>query len=273
MGIIRKYAFVSALALAVVISVAPHSLRTWLSSDCLMTSTGFRRDLLRRRYCRARQAASRPGPKPDRAHLFRRHDSRGGIATRRACVHAGDDASAAQCARTAGLGHRIRLVLRADGGQRDPLRATLIRYHFAKEGRLPRGFRLERSSTSRWLGRISGARSPALGAGVRRIRPCSSVKCRGSNAQGPFEIGAVDMYQTATLETEICGQRLSTARAADEPRQLLPPQAAGMSCYSVTEEIVPRRADFEPMAIAGTVRSRAIRTLRQSMRAVVPRQL
>jgi hypothetical protein len=126
------------------ISLRPTALRTWLSSDGLMTSTGFRRDLLHRGYCRARQAASRPGPKPDRAHLFRRHDSRGGIATRRACVHAGDDASAAQCARTAGLGHRIRLVLRADGGQRDPLRATLIRYHFAKEGRLPRGFRLKR---------------------------------------------------------------------------------------------------------------------------------
>ena len=45
----------------------------------------------------------------------------------------------------------------------------------------------------------------------------------------------------------------------------MPPQAAGMSCYSVAEEIMPGRADFlvelrgfELMAIAGTARSRAI---------------
>ena len=58
--------------------------------------------------------------------------------------------------------------------------------------------------------------------------------------------------QTATLETEICGQRLSTARAANEPRRrskklsrpTAAPQAAGMSCYSVAEEIMPGRADF-----------------------------
>ena len=36
--------------------------------------------------------------------------------------------------------------------------------------------------------------------------------------------------------------------------RLLPPQAAGMSCYSAAEEIMP----FEPMAIVGAVRSRAI---------------
>jgi hypothetical protein len=42
----------------------------------------------------------------------------------------------------------------------------------------------------------------------------------------------------------------------------LPPQAAGMSCYSVADEIPPGHADylvelrgFEPMAIAGAVRS------------------
>jgi hypothetical protein len=44
----------------------------------------------------------------------------------------------------------------------------------------------------------------------------------------------------------------------------MPPQAAGMSCYSVAEEITSICADylvelrgFEPMAIAGAVRSRA----------------
>jgi hypothetical protein len=44
----------------------------------------------------------------------------------------------------------------------------------------------------------------------------------------------------------------------DPAHPLLPPQAAGMSCYSVAEEIMPGRADylveqrgFEPMAIAG----------------------
>jgi hypothetical protein len=36
---------------------------------------------------------------------------------------------------------------------------------------------------------------------------------------GRSKSGAVDMWQTATLETEICGQRLSTARAANEPRR------------------------------------------------------
>jgi hypothetical protein len=44
----------------------------------------------------------------------------------------------------------------------------------------------------------------------------------------------------------------------DSADQLLPPQAAGISCYSVAEEITPVCADylvelrgFEPMAIAG----------------------
>jgi len=52
----------------------------------------------------------------------------------------------------------------------------------------------------------------------------------------------------------------------DSTDRLMPPQAAGMSCYSVAEEITSICADylvelrgFEPMANAGTVRSRAIR--------------
>jgi hypothetical protein len=50
----------------------------------------------------------------------------------------------------------------------------------------------------------------------------------------------MDMDTGATLETEICGQRLSTARppmsrrdsGIDLADRLLPPQVAGMSRYS-----------------------------------------
>ena len=52
------------------------------------------------------------------------------------------------------------------------------------------------------------------------------------------------------------------------------PQAAGMSCYSVVEEIMPGSADFvvelrgfEPMAIAGRWEISSYSSLRESMRA------
>ena len=90
--------------------------------------------------------------------------------------------------------------------------------------------------------------------------------------------------QAATLETVICGQRDSIARAANEPRRrpkdsadrLMRPQAAGMWRYFVAEEITPICADFlverrgfEPMAIAGAGRSRRACTATLGERATL----
>jgi hypothetical protein len=90
------------------------------------------------------------------------------------------------------------------------------------------------SSTCRWLGRISGARSDSrrqrrrnerstfarLSSGDELIYPIrTGSKCRGSNPKGRSKSGAVGTWQTATLETEFCGQRLSTTRAANESRR------------------------------------------------------
>ena len=95
---------------------------------------------------------------------------------------------------------------------------------------------------------------------IHPIRTGSSVEVRTHTYTG------CGVYvQTATLETEICGQRLSTARAAmshgdgrkESADRSLARQAAGMSCYSVAQEIVLGGADylvelrgFEPLTSA-----------------------
>jgi hypothetical protein len=59
-----------------------------------------------------------------------------------------------------------------------------------------------------------------LSSGDELIYPIrTGSKCRGSNPKGRSKSGAVGTWQTATLETEICGQRLSTTRAANESRR------------------------------------------------------
>jgi hypothetical protein len=50
-----------------------------------------------------------------------------------------------------------------------------------------------------------------------QIRSGSGVDVRTPKRHS--KSGAVGTWQTATLETEICGQRLSTARAANEPQR------------------------------------------------------
>jgi hypothetical protein len=52
---------------------------------------------------------------------------------------------------------------------------------------------------------------------IHLIRSGSGVDVRTPKRHS--KSGAVDTWQTATLETEICGQRLSTARAANEPQR------------------------------------------------------
>jgi hypothetical protein len=47
--------------------------------------------------------------------------------------------------------------------------------------------------------------------------PAHSV--RGSNPKGHSKSGAVATSQTATLETEFCGKRLSSPRATNEPQR------------------------------------------------------
>jgi hypothetical protein len=88
------------------------------------------------------------------------------------------------------------------------------------------------SSTCRWPGRISGGRSDSKRRRRRRERSAlahlssheelihpsrtgSSVVVRAPNCRS--KSGAVDTWQTATLETEICGQRLSAGRARNCP--------------------------------------------------------
>ena len=120
---------------------------------------------------------------------------------------------------------------------------------------------------SRWRGLTNGKRSDSRRRRNERSAFSPLSTCRrlplislhpsrvrlGSNPQGRFEIGLRgNTCQRATLETKICGQRLSTARAANEPRKRrrdladrrLLPQAAGMSRYSVAEEILPGRAEL-----------------------------
>jgi hypothetical protein len=95
----------------------------------------------------------------------------------------------------------------------------------AVEGRLPRGFGLKRLVDlpmvwpDQW--RTLGLQAP--GAGVTNDPPLlvclpargdPSIRTRSSVEVRPHisKSGAVDMWQTATLETEICGQRLSAKR-------------------------------------------------------------
>jgi site-specific DNA recombinase len=104
----------------------------------------------------------------------------------------------------------------------------------AVEGRLPHGFGLKRlvdlpmAWPDQW--RTLGLKAPALAQGT--IYLCSFVfrrradlfhpngsKCRGSNPKGRSKSGAVGTWQTATLETEICGLRLSARRARNCPRR------------------------------------------------------
>jgi hypothetical protein len=84
--------------------------------------------------------------------------------------------------------------------------------------------------------------------------------------KGRSKSNAVRPSQTATLETEFCGQRLRPRAppmsrrdgGKDLADRRLPPQASEMSCYSADQEITSICADFlvelrgfEPMAIAG----------------------
>ena len=86
------------------------------------------------------------------------------------------------------------------------------------------------SSTCRWPGRISGARSDSRRRRRRKetIRPCSFVSRRGvihpfepdqvsRFDPSTFEIGRGGHVASATLETEICGRRLSARRVRNCP--------------------------------------------------------
>jgi len=74
-------------------------------------------------------------------------------------------------------------------------------------------------------------------------RPADSLAGSVARARTPgaHNVRVTNLPQTATLETEICGRRLSAARAAngrgdgrkDSADRLMPPQVAGMSGYSV----------------------------------------
>jgi hypothetical protein len=100
----------------------------------------------------------------------------------------------------------------------------------AVEGRLPRGFGLKRlvdlpmAWPDQWraLGLQAQAQAQANdppllvcvpARGDPSIRTGSSVEVRPPHSKS----GAVDMWQTATLETEICGQRLSARRVKNCP--------------------------------------------------------
>jgi hypothetical protein len=95
--------------------------------------------------------------------------------------------------------------------------------------------------------------APEIDVGIPAFLVIGGILFSGarSDSRSP-PVRATNPSQTATLEMEICGQRLSTANAANAPRRrpkrLSRPtdaaQAAGMSCYSAAEEITPVCADF-----------------------------
>jgi hypothetical protein len=79
---------------------------------------------------------------------------------------------------------------------------------------------------------VAHARAAEASAGVTNNPPRSFVSgdeltyptrtgstCRDSNSRARSKSGAVGTTQTSTLETEFCGQRLSTARTANEPQR------------------------------------------------------
>jgi hypothetical protein len=94
----------------------------------------------------------------------------------------------------------------------------------AVEGRLPRGFGLKRLvdlPADGLAGSAAQGRTPGASAGVTND-PLLTRLSSGDELIHPIRTGSsvevrtrtYTVSQTATLETEICGQRLSTARAA-----------------------------------------------------------
>jgi site-specific DNA recombinase len=163
----------------------------------------------------------------------------------------------------------------------------------AVEGRLPRGFGLKRLvDLTMGAGRISGARSGSgASARVRNDPPLllssrdglshpSAPGAREQTIRRPMPLGRPTEIQkfprtACDLATLLWREQLWKRKFAardfrpnapemsrgdgrkDSTDRLTPPQAAGMSCYSVAEEIIPGRADFlvelrgfEPVALA-----------------------
>ena len=86
---------------------------------------------------------------------------------------------------------------------------------------------LAKAPTCRRIVFETGRMAPILFHGLSQLGlpvVCASLaltgsKCRGSNPKGRSKSGAVGTWQTATSETEISDQRLSAARAANEPQR------------------------------------------------------
>ena len=97
------------------------------------------------------------------------------------------------------------------------------------------------------------AQIPQIGAGSARLEPSSAVRN-----------WAADSGRRATLETKICGQRLSARRTKNEPDsrrtddgdRSLARQAAEMSRYPGDYEIMSGRADF--LVVDAVLRNRSL---------------